>query len=825
MKILLVEDDESLAEGVKEALINQHYLVDLATNGQAGWQLAESFEYDLILLDLILPKLDGISFCQQRRKRGDRTPILLLTAQDSSTNKVAGLDAGADDYLVKPFDWQELFARIRALLRRGNSPLPPVLEWHALCLDPSNCQVTYNGQLVHLTAKEYALLELFLRNPHRIFSQSALLDHLWSFEEPPSENAVRAHIKALRQKLKKAGAQPDLIETIYGLGYRLKLRESELKSQKRERGGDKGTRGQGDKGTRGQGDKGTRGKLSNTPGLTAIWERHRQKYVNRIAVIEKAVTALREDNLSETLHKQALREAHTLAGSLGSFGFREASDRSREIEQIFQSGESEMMVARLSELVMVLGQELETGGRGAGGAGEAEEAEGAGGAGGAGEEFPTLGSGGVSHPQLPLTSHQSPRLLIVDDDFALAQALGAEATAWGMRSEVAGNLSQAREALARTRPDVVLLDLCFPDSTENGFALLGELTSADPPVPVLVFTGQESFADRVKVARLGGRGFLQKPISTAQVIEAIAQVLQQASPKMAKLLIVDDDPQMLDLLRTLLEPWGFDLTLLDDPKQFWKTLEQSAPDLLILDVEMPNLSGIDLCQVVRHDPRWNNLPVLLLSAYTDGETVQRGFTAGADDYVQKPIVEPELVARVLSRLERTQTQRLLMEVDPLTGVTNRRRSVQELTRLLHLAKRQNQSLSLIILDLDRFKLISDRHGREAGDRVLKRLGKLLGQTFRIEDVVARWGGEKFVVGLYGMIREQGVKRLAKLQETWCQYQFRDANDQKFSVTLSGGVAEYPIDGSDLKALYQAAEASLYPAKAEWRNPVFPAHLR
>jgi len=142
-------------------------------------------------------------------------------------------------------------------------------------------------------------------------------------------------------------------------------------------------------------------------------------------------------------------------------------------------------------------------------------------------------------------------------------------------------------------------------------------------------------------------------------MEAIAQVLQQSSTTEAKLLLVDDDPQLLDCMRTLLEPWGFNLTLLDDPQQFWDTLEQTSPDLLILDIEMPDLSGIELCQVVRNDPRWSELPVLFLSARADAQTVQQVFTVGADDYISKPFVGPELVARILNRLDRTKILRKL----------------------------------------------------------------------------------------------------------------------------------------------------------------------
>jgi diguanylate cyclase (GGDEF)-like protein len=270
---------------------------------------------------------------------------------------------------------------------------------------------------------------------------------------------------------------------------------------------------------------------------------------------------------------------------------------------------------------------------------------------------------------------------------------------------------------------------------------------------------------------------------------------------------------VLAALSTLLKPWGLHVTTLAQPQQFWQALEATVPDLLILDIEMPGFSGIELCQVVRNDPRWSELPVLFLSAHRDAETVHQVFAVGADDYVQKPIVGPELIARILNRLERTRILHRFAQTDELTGTATRRRAIQDLERLLHLAERQHQPLCFMILDVDHFKLINDQYGHDAGDRVLRLLGEHLKQSFRREDVVACWGGEEFVLGLYGITRKQGVNRLTGFLETWRQQAFTDARNRTFQVTFSGGVAEYPKDGADLQELYRAADAVLYRAKA------------
>ncbi|HEY9619239.1 MAG TPA: response regulator [Crinalium sp.] len=221
MRILVVEDDENVAKTLKLLLSSYSYAVDIATYGEEGLQMADAFEYDLLLLDMVLPDSDGIKLCQQLRTQGHQMPILLLTGQGEGHQKTAALNTGADDYMVKPFNSEELIARIQALLRRGTLINQPVMTWGSLQLSPSSHHVTYNTRLLALTPKEYAILELLLRNSQRILSSRAILEHVWTAEDNPGEETVRVHIKGLRQKLRAAGAPATLIETVYGVGYRL----------------------------------------------------------------------------------------------------------------------------------------------------------------------------------------------------------------------------------------------------------------------------------------------------------------------------------------------------------------------------------------------------------------------------------------------------------------------------------------------------------------------------------------------------------------------------------------------------------------------------
>ena len=221
MKILIVEDDARIAAPLAKDLRHQHHSVDIATDGVEGWEYAQAAVYELILLDLMLPRLDGISLCKKLRSAQCQAIILMLTARDTTSDKVIGLDAGADDYLVKPFKLEELSARIRALQRRSRELKPQALQHGELHLDPASQIVGYGAENISLTSKEYLLLEYFMRHPGQVLSRGTLLDRLWEFDQESGEGTIKTHLTNLRSKLKAAGSPKDLIETVYGMGYRL----------------------------------------------------------------------------------------------------------------------------------------------------------------------------------------------------------------------------------------------------------------------------------------------------------------------------------------------------------------------------------------------------------------------------------------------------------------------------------------------------------------------------------------------------------------------------------------------------------------------------
>ncbi len=224
MKILLVDDESALTEPLSRLLTREGYVVDVATDGRAGCNLVNRGNYDLLILDWMLPQLTGLQICQQLRDRGDLTPVLFLTAKDTLDDRVIGLDAGADDYLVKPFELRELLARVRALLRRTQTldiqPTQSRLQVDDLELDLDNQLAHVAGQSIELSDKETQLLGYLMQHAGQVLSHSQIQAHLWGENNPPNSNVLAALVRLLRRKIEIKGS-PELIQTVYGKGYRM----------------------------------------------------------------------------------------------------------------------------------------------------------------------------------------------------------------------------------------------------------------------------------------------------------------------------------------------------------------------------------------------------------------------------------------------------------------------------------------------------------------------------------------------------------------------------------------------------------------------------
>ncbi len=652
MKILLVEDDDVFIKVMMRTLKAHHYIIDTVKDGEMGWTYGSTFEYDLIVIDIVLPKLDGISLCKRFRAEGYATPILLLTAQTSSTSRVQGLDAGADDYVVKPFDPAELVARIRALVRRGSTNPFPLLTWGDLMLNPSTCEVSYREQHLALTTKEYELLELLMRDSQHVFSTDELLDHLWSSEKFPSEATVRSHIRRVRQKLVAIGAPHDFIATLHGRGYYLKAAQldvptapiaatsrspqtpsalaSELESSL--------VRLNADPTLMSDNPRSPDTQQQYLAFLNDIWSTTKPDSLNQVSALLQAIQDLQADHLTPQHQSQAQQLAHKLAGTLSIFGLHKAVHLSRQLEHWLGSQDPlpPNQAPLMHHLVLALHQTIQ------------ETAQ-------------------IELSQLP--HGHSPLMLLISADDAFNQSLQAIAISRGIQVETVSPLEldtslTAIDAANRVGqpPDLIVLRLPAEPSqlsaTDPAFSPTPALehhlqtcTQRYPALPIVVMANQIELRDRLEVARRGGKLLLDHMTSAEQVIATAVNLLKN-SKLPTKVMIVDDDHNWLRALPTLLKPWGFKVTTLADPQQFWTVLQAVTPDVLVLDVNLPEINSFELCQMLRSDPQWQRLPVLFLSALTDSSSQQQAFTVGADDYLCKPLMGGELANRILSRLQR-----------------------------------------------------------------------------------------------------------------------------------------------------------------------------
>ena len=649
MRILLVEDDLVLVDVLTKSLTAQNYIVDSVSDGSRAWDYLTHIDYDLIVLDVLLPHLDGVSLCRRIRAEQDETPIVIVTAQHDSRARVRGLDAGADDYVVKPFDIEELMARIRALIRRSGRDLSPILQLGQLVFDPVDCAASYAGIPLTLSAKEYALLDLFFHEPQHVFSIPELLDSLWSSEEYPAEATVRSHIRRLRNKLIDAGAPPDLISNVHGRGYFLNangevghddnpaapIDEQQLKHPTLA---------------------GSALQEQYQTFLEETWVQFQPKGLQDFQQLEQLLASSPAAQASFPTLETAQMLAHRLKGTLGLFQFNAAVEAAELIESRVESliqqvqGHANVILPpdAFSHQLQILRETLSL--------------------------SQPFGESNVTRSESKI-----PMLWLISDDEVFAHAMATAAEPLPLTLVIFPNLSAARDWVTHQKhqpmADGILISL---ETQQTQRALSTHLeSSTGKPSPwkglndlmqfysgaqkptLIAIANAIDFETRLQAIRRGVGYLLHRQQPAPQLLRTSLDLLltpqsstQTATQAHTRTLIVDDDEYWLKTMTRQLQTHGFRVDTLSDSRQFWTTLEATQPDILILDMKMPKVSGLELCQVIRSDQTWQALPIIFVSALTDQHAQTSAFDVGADDYLCKPIQGKELAHRMMTRLKR-----------------------------------------------------------------------------------------------------------------------------------------------------------------------------
>lgn len=423
-----------------------------------------------------------------------------------------------------------------------------------------------------------------------------------------------------------------------------------------------------------------------------------------------------------------------------------------------------------------------------------------------------------SETLLPQPS-QVPHLLVVDDDQDFLDLLMALNRKLGIPVISAKSPAQALELAERVPLMGAILDVHM--GSQLAFELAHRLRDLKGKEELpLAFASVDHCLDiRIAATAAGGTRFFDKPITEESLLGLLQQFVHHSHEAQSRVILLDDDPDIQTSYSSTLRAGKIAVECLSSSENLLERMEAFRPDLVLLDIELPTWSGIEICRALRSSPQWEVLPILLISSQVNVDRRVKAYQAGANDVLTKPLVAEELLARVTVQLERAHLLKDRSDRDALSGLLLRRAFLEASQRAMASCSRAGSSLSVSLLDIDHFKAINDRFGHSVGDQVLASLGDLLRRRFRREDLRCRWGGEEFLLAFPGQTAEFARLASQRLLEEFSALAFLADNGEVFHATFTAGVAAYPHDGDSLLELVRKADEALYTGKRAGRNQV------
>jgi diguanylate cyclase (GGDEF)-like protein len=531
--------------------------------------------------------------------------------------------------------------------------------------------------------------------------------------------------------------------------------------------------------------------------LAAVTAEYAQSLPAKVSQLRQMVDHLR-DGQRDVEHVRETRSlAHRMSGTAGSYGFERVGDAARAVEKLVLELMDGVKVTAFQWMRAT--HDLD-----------------------ASLAIPVpVEDESTAKRQAAREAHSPTRVLVVDDDpefLRLTATLGRERA---IDIVGAGNSAEALAIAADTPPDAAIIDLRLDKSDRTSFDLARALRAVPgcEKLPIAFVSVQGGLADRIAATHAGASLYLSKPLDAEQLSSAVHQLTASARSSRPRMLVVDDDSDFARHVLALVLDSGLQTSALTDPSNILEALEDVRPDVLLLDVEMGKFSGFDICRMIRTIPKWQDVIILFVTSLHDTASRVAAFQAGADDYLMKPLIKEELLARIRVRVERNSLLRERLDRDTLTGLPLRRTFLEQLSARMSESRRRSRVLSLALLDVDHFKTVNDKHGHLVGDRVLAALGNLLLRRFRGEDLRARWGGEEFILAFAEERPETVAAILGRVLQEFSEMEFHDEDGRPFNVTFSAGVAWTPADADRTHSLIECADRRLYAAKVLGRNRI------